>query len=80
MGVEALEVRGDNRGTGLPGCVETPGQEGIVLRYGQFYGPGTFHPDAPPPPPRIAIDEAARRTLDVLGAEAGVVTVTDGEA
>ena len=26
---------------------------GVVLRYGQFYGPGTYHPDAPPEPPRI---------------------------
>ena len=53
---------------------------GVVVRYGQFYGPGTFHPDAPPPPPRIALDEAARRTLDVLVLDAGVVTVTDGAA
>ena len=53
---------------------------GVVVRYGQFYGPGTFHPDAPPPPPRIALDEAARRTLYVLGMDAGVVTVTDGRA
>ena len=24
---------------------------GVVLRYGQFYGLGTYHPGEPPPPP-----------------------------
>ena len=39
---------------------------GTVVRYGQFYGPGTYHEHAPPEPPRIHIDEAARRTLAAL--------------
>jgi uncharacterized protein YbjT (DUF2867 family) len=50
---------------------------GVVVRYGQFYGPGTFHPDAPPEPPRIEIDAAARRTVDTLTLPSGVVTIVD---
>jgi nucleoside-diphosphate-sugar epimerase len=41
---------------------------GVVMRYGQLYGPDTFYPDEPPPPPRIQIDEAARRTIPALDA------------
>jgi nucleoside-diphosphate-sugar epimerase len=48
---------------------------GVVLRYGQLYGPGTYHEAAPPEPPRIHVDDAARRTLDALDAEPGVVTI-----
>jgi hypothetical protein len=40
----------------------------VVVRYGQLYGPDTFYPDEPPPPPRIQIDEAARRTIPALDA------------
>ncbi len=51
---------------------------GVVLRYGAFYGPGTYHEAEPPPEPRIQIDEAARRTLAALGAPPGVIiTVTE---
>lgn len=50
---------------------------GVVVRYGQFFGPGTYHPDGPPPPPRIAIDDAARRTLELLDAPSGIVTLVD---
>lgn len=50
---------------------------GVVLRYGQFYGPGTYHVDAPAPP-RIHIDAAARRTVALLDAAPGsVVTIVD---
>ena len=38
---------------------------GLVLRYGQFYGPGTYHPE-PPPPPRVHIDTAAHRTIGIV--------------
>lgn len=51
--------------------------EGVVLRYGQFYGPGTYYPDEPPPPPRIHIDQAAARTVLALTAPSGVLTVVD---
>ncbi len=50
---------------------------GVVLRYGQFYGPGTYHANELPGPPRIHIDEAARRTVEALDAPPGIVSITD---
>lgn len=50
---------------------------GTVLRYGQFYGPGTYHEHEPPPPPRIHIDEAAERTVKLLEAAPGVIEITE---
>ena len=28
--------------------------DGVVLRYGQYYGPGTYYPTEPPPPARAS--------------------------
>jgi len=53
---------------------------GVVIRYGQFYGPGTFYEKEPPAPPRIHIDDAARRTMPALTAPGGAVVVTDEDA
>jgi nucleoside-diphosphate-sugar epimerase len=50
---------------------------GVVVRYGQLYGPGTFYEDRIPPPPRVQIDEAARATVPLLDAESGIVEVVD---
>jgi nucleoside-diphosphate-sugar epimerase len=50
---------------------------GVVIRYGRFYGPGTYAAHELPEPPRIHIDEAARRTLEHLTAPAGVVIVAE---
>jgi len=50
---------------------------GVVIRYGQLYGPGTYYEDEPPDPPRVHVDEAARRTMDFLDAEPGIVTVVE---
>ena len=50
---------------------------GVVLRYGQFYGPGTYHEGQPPSPPRVHVDEAARRTVEALEARAGVLEILD---
>ena len=50
---------------------------GVVLRYGQFYGPGTYHPDEPPPLPRVDIDTAAVRTVELHDAATGIVTIVD---
>lgn len=50
---------------------------GVVIRYGQLYGPGTYYEDEKPDPPRVQIDEAARRTMPVLGAPSGVVEIVE---
>ena len=49
---------------------------GVVLRYGRFYGSGTYHAE-PPEPPRIQIDDAARRTAVLLDAPSGIVEVVE---
>ena len=48
---------------------------GIVIRYGQLYGPDTYHETAKPDPPRIHIDKAARRTVPFLEAPSGIVEI-----
>lgn len=53
---------------------------GAVIRYGQFWGPGTYYPDAPPPRPRIHLDEAARQTVAALGTPPGLTVVADDRA
>jgi len=53
---------------------------GVVIRYGQLYGPGTYYPSAPPGPPRIHVDDAARQTLPALTAPPGVTLVADDRA
>jgi nucleoside-diphosphate-sugar epimerase len=52
---------------------------GLVLRYGRFYGPGTYHPEAGdlPEPPAIHVAAAARRTVDLLDAPTGVIEIFD---
>jgi hypothetical protein len=51
---------------------------GVVVRYGTFYGPGTYSgSDRIPPPPRIHVDDAARRTVPLLEAPSGVVVVAE---
>jgi nucleoside-diphosphate-sugar epimerase len=50
---------------------------GVVLRYGQLYGPGTYYENELPEAPRIHVDEAARRTVEALAAPPGIVTITD---
>lgn len=50
---------------------------GVVVRYGTFYGPGTYSANRIPPHPRIHIDEAARQTVDLLQAPSGVVVVAE---
>jgi hypothetical protein len=53
---------------------------GVVIRYGQLYGPGTFYPATPPPQPRIHVDDAARLTLPTLAVPPGVTIVIDDRA
>jgi hypothetical protein len=50
---------------------------GTVIRYGQFYGPGTYYEAVPPDHPRIQIDDAARRTMDHLAGGLGIVEIVE---
>jgi uncharacterized protein YbjT (DUF2867 family) len=51
---------------------------GVVLEYGIFYGPGTYGGDRVPDDPRIHVDEAARRTVELLNAPSGVYVIAEG--
>jgi uncharacterized protein YbjT (DUF2867 family) len=51
--------------------------DGVVLRYGFFYGPGTYFEGELPTAPRVHIDNAATRTLEALDAPPGILTIVD---
>jgi nucleoside-diphosphate-sugar epimerase len=53
---------------------------GVVIRYGQFWGPGTYYPDSPPSRPRIHLDDAARQTMTALDAPPRLTLVADDRA
>jgi hypothetical protein len=53
---------------------------GVVIRYGQLWGPGTYYQTAPPDSPRIHVDDAARQTLPALAAPPGLTIVADDRA
>jgi len=53
--------------------------DGVVLRYGQLYGPGTFYEDRVPDHPRIHVDEAAKATVRRLDDEPGVLVLAENE-
>jgi len=53
---------------------------GVVIRYGQLYGPGTYYEAAPPEPPRIHADDAARQSVPAIGVPAGITMVVDDRA
>jgi uncharacterized protein YbjT (DUF2867 family) len=50
---------------------------GVVLRYGWFYGPGTYYERDLPDPPRVHLYEAARQTALALDASSGVIEILD---
>ena len=52
------------------------GAGGGVVRFNQFYGPGTYYETELPDEPRIHIDTAARRAFEAMDAE-GIVLATD---
>ncbi|WP_167474634.1 NAD-dependent epimerase/dehydratase family protein [Nocardia arthritidis] len=51
--------------------------DGVVVRYGEFYGPGTYYENELPGHPRIHVDQAAARTIPLLDVPSGVVIVAD---
>jgi hypothetical protein len=50
---------------------------GVVLRYGQLYGPGTYYEAQLPTEPRVHLDRAAEATVAALGEPTGVVVIVD---
>jgi nucleoside-diphosphate-sugar epimerase len=50
---------------------------GVVIRYGQLYGPNTYYETGQPDPPRIQIDQAARRTVPIIEAPPGIFEVVE---
>jgi nucleoside-diphosphate-sugar epimerase len=54
------------------------GLPALVLRFGLFWGPGTWY-GAPPRPPAIEIGEAGRRAAAlIIGDDTGIQVVADG--
>ncbi len=54
-----------------------PPMEGVVLRYGRLYGPGS-EVDAPPPGPVVHIDAAAYATALAIGhGKPGIFNIAD---
>lgn len=51
--------------------------DGLTIRYGLFYGPGTWTEQAPRSDHRVHIDTAAAATMELLDAPGGVVEVRD---
>ncbi|WP_329408249.1 NAD(P)H-binding protein [Nocardia vinacea] len=50
---------------------------GVVVKYGQFYGPGTYYESELPDHPRVHVDDAAARTVSLVDAPSGVVVIAD---
>ena len=50
---------------------------GTVLRYGLYYGPGTWFENELPPAPRVHVDDAAWRTIPFLAGPRGIFTIVD---
>jgi nucleoside-diphosphate-sugar epimerase len=50
---------------------------GVVLRYGRFYGPGSYYEHELPEPPRVHLDTAARKTAELLDATRGIIEIAD---
>jgi nucleoside-diphosphate-sugar epimerase len=58
--------------------LQTPDIAGVVLRYGYFYGPGTWY-DAPPKPPSVHVDAAAHAALLATGRGAGTYNIAEDD-
>lgn len=50
---------------------------GLVVKYGQLYGPGTYYESQLPTHPRIHVDDAAQRTVPLVSAPSGIVVLAD---
>jgi nucleoside-diphosphate-sugar epimerase len=59
--------------------LETPGIDGVVLRYGYLYGPGTWY-DIAPKPPSVHVDAAAHAALLAVRKGAGVYNIAEDDS
>ena len=55
-----------------------PGIDGVVLRYGRFYGPGTWY-DAPPGPGALHVDAAAHAALLAVTKGHGIYNIAEDD-
>ncbi|MDX1887656.1 NAD-dependent epimerase/dehydratase family protein [Mycolicibacterium sp. 120270] len=53
---------------------------GVVLRYGLLYGPGTYFEQSRPDGPHVHIDTAVSRTMKAVDAPPGIFTIVDSAA
>lgn len=58
--------------------LQTPGIAGVALRYGYFYGPGTWY-DKPPKPPSVHVDAAAYAALLAVERGDGVYNIAEDD-
>jgi len=58
--------------------LQTPGIVGVALRYGYFYGPGTWY-EVPPKPPSVHVDTAAHAALLAVSKGAGVYNIAEND-
>ncbi|HLI99646.1 MAG TPA: NAD(P)-dependent oxidoreductase [Bradyrhizobium sp.] len=56
--------------------LQSPGITGVVLRYGYFYGPGSWY-DAPPKPPSVHVDAAAHAALLAVDKGDGIYNIAE---
>lgn len=54
----------------------SPGIDGVVLRYGYFYGPDTWY-DRPPKPPSVHVDAAANAAVLAVSAGSGTYNIAE---
>lgn len=50
---------------------------GVVAKYGQLYGTGTYYESQLPAHPRIHVDDAARRTVPLVTAPSAVIVLAE---
>ena len=58
--------------------LETSGIDGVVLRYGYLYGPGTWY-DVPAKPPSVHVDAAAHAALLAVRKGAGIYNIAEDD-
>ena len=58
--------------------LETPGIDGVVLRYGFLYGPDTWYA-TPPRPPSVHVDAAAHAAFLAVGKGAGIYNIAEDD-